>query len=145
MAKLTPVIGCRAEAALVVVVVVPLARSTLTLLVVWLAVTKSLTPSPFKSAATTDVRPVSGAKGLLGLERPVAVAEEDARGVAVAVRGNQVTLAVAVEVAHSNRHGHVSGAEGLLGLKRPVAVAQQHARGAVVRRSWQPGHSCRRR
>ena len=48
------------------------------------------------------------------------------------VRGNQVTLAVAVEVAHGNRPRPASGAEGLPGLKRAVAVAEQHARGVVV-------------
>ena len=45
-------------------------------------------------------RPASGAEGVLGLKRPIAVAEQHARGGAVPVCDNQVALAVAVEVAH---------------------------------------------
>ena len=46
------------------------------------AVTRSFIPSPLKSATATDIRPGSGAEGLLGLKRTVAVAEQHARGVA---------------------------------------------------------------
>ena len=109
----------------------PLPSRTLAVLAPVSAVTMSLLPSPFKSATATEEGP-SGVKGLLGPKRAIAVAEQHARRVAANIRGYQVLLAIAVEVAHGDRPRLGSSAEVLLGLKRSVAVAEQNARRVAV-------------
>ena len=83
---------------------------------------------PLKSPNASDCSPVPARKGLLGLKRPVAIAEQHARGVGPLVCGYQIPLAVAVKVTDSNSLRPRSGVEGPCGLERTIAIAEQHAR-----------------
>src|SRR5262249_19018775 len=65
------------------------------------------------------------------LEGAVAVAQQHAHVVAVAVDHGQVLFAVAVQVAGRHRNRAGAGGEVGLRLEGAVAVAQQHADGGV--------------
>ena len=90
------------------------------------AVTRSLLPSPLKSATATEIRPASRAEGLLGLKRPVAVAEQHAHGVVAASAVTRSLLPSPLKSPTATEQGPVSGAEVLPGLKRTVALGRAH-------------------
>ena len=68
-------------------------------------------------------------RGLLGSEGKgaVAVAQEHARRIVAEIGGDDVNLAIAVQVPYGDGTRRFSGGEGLLGLEGAVAVAQEHA------------------
>ena len=104
----------------------------------WLFVTtKSGLPSPFRSAATTDVGKPPVSDVVCDWKVPAAVAEQHAHGALhnhlvlhtqfAFVRDSEVGVAVPVQVQRHDRHGLVAYVVRLLKLEGTVAVAEQHA------------------
>ena len=99
----------------------PLLSSTVTVSASVFAVARSGLPSPFRSPTATESGCVPGAVVALGREGAVAAVEEHAHGVRrTDVRGREVGLAVAVQVADRDRVGVASrcGSRALAGRCR---------------------------
>ena len=91
--------------------------------------TRSGLPSPFTSDTVTNVTAARRRRRLAFGEGPVAVAQEDADGLVVEVRDDQVGPAVAVDVgAAANDIGASPRRKRGEARERAVAVAEQHRR-----------------
>ncbi len=103
----------------------PVARST----VPWsrLVSMRSGLPSPLTSATRRGILVRAQLQDRLGLERAVAIAQQHADRASAFVGGDNVELAVAVQVRHRDRRRARSDREGLLRREGAVPVAQQHA------------------
>ena len=62
-------------------------------------------PSPVTSATATESWVIAGGEGLLGLEGPVAVAQQHAYRITAVIGHDDVGFAVAVQIANRHRSG----------------------------------------
>ena len=109
----------------------PLPSSTPVALSWLLTVTRSGRPSPLTSATTVWTGDWSVAKVCCAWKVPSPLFSRTLTAVVAVVGGDDVGLAVAVDVRHRDRVGPGADGEGLLGLEGAVAVAQQHAHRVV--------------